>query len=86
MSTTQILTFGPGRANGVNVLIRIVDDTVNEGIEQFFARLSVTDPSTDIDVDLNPDETVIEIIDNDCKLFCLHIHCLHNSAPLPCLY
>ena len=81
ISTTQVLTFGPGRAARVNVLILIVDDIVNEGIEQFFARLAVTDPSTDVDVELNPNQTIIEIIDNDCKIqhhTTQHIH----SRPL----
>ena len=75
-STTQILTFGPGRASQVNVIIPIVDDKVNEGIEQFFVRLALTDVSTDVDVELSPNETIIEIIDDDCKIqYYLYVHC-----------
>ena len=80
MSTTQTLTFGPGRAPRVNVLILIVDDTINEGIEQFFARLAVTDLSTDADVELNPNQTIIEIIDNDCKIQCLNKYFLYYRS------
>lgn len=43
------------------------EDNIVESIEQFFARLVLTDPTTDIDVELRPAETAIQIVDNDGK-------------------
>ena len=52
-----------------SVSITVVGDNTHEGLEQFFARLSLTDTSTDVDVDLDPAQTAIDIIDNDGKFY-----------------
>ena len=66
-ATTQVLTFGP-EATQFSLAIPITDeDNILETIERFFARLVLTDPNTDIDVELNPAETAVQIIDNDGK-------------------
>ena len=43
------------------------EDDIVESVEQFFARLVLTDSDTDIDVELSPAETAIQITDNDGK-------------------
>ena len=43
--------------------ISILDDALTESIEQFFARLTLV--QSDADVQLAPDQTTIEIVDND---------------------
>ena len=73
-ATTQTLVFGPSTLTKVDVVIPINDDdSIAESVKQFFARLTLTNTNSDVDVSLNPAETNIEIIDNDSKL------------PLPCL-
>ena len=47
----------------LEVDIPIVDDAISEGIEQFFARLTLAEVGTQ--VQLNPNEATIEITDND---------------------
>ena len=67
-ATTQTLVFGPSTIK-VDVIIPINDDDfIAESVEQFFARLTLTNTNSDVDVSLNPAETNIEIIDNDSKL------------------
>lgn len=63
------MTFGPSSSE-ISIAISIVDDDINEAVEQFFARLALADQNTGVDVELNPDKTTIEIIDNDCKHHC----------------
>lgn len=46
--------------------ISIRDDETDEQIEQFFSRLALL--TTGIDVQLHPDEAVIQITDNDGTL------------------
>lgn len=81
-ATTQVLTFGP-TSTSANVIIPITEeDNVVEVIEQFFARLELTDSTTDVDVVLSPDESIVHIIDNDstfltspslCRSLCLSL-------------
>lgn len=52
-----------------SVLISIADDNIQEGLEQFFVRLSLTDTGTDVDVDLDPAQATIDITDNDGKFY-----------------
>lgn len=59
-----MVTFGSSTTQ-TTVVIQLVDDNIQEGLEQFFARLSLTDTSTDVDVDLDPAQTIINIMDND---------------------
>ena len=47
--------------------IPILDDALTESIEQFFARLTLV--QSDADVQLAPDQTTIEIVDNDSMLW-----------------
>ena len=56
----QILTFGPGRSNRVDVPIIIISDVLNEmTLENFFANLELITPGAD--VNLIPDQTEIRI-------------------------
>lgn len=67
ISTSRILNFGPS-SNEVEVAIPITDsDSVIEPVEQFFARLALADQNTDVDVQLDPSQSTIEIIDTDSK-------------------
>ena len=67
IATTQVLTFGP-EVTQFTVAIPITEeDDIVESVEQFFARLVLTDSDTDIDVELSPAETAIQITDNDGK-------------------
>lgn len=63
-ATSRIVTFGSSTTQTI-VVIPLVDDSIQEGLEQFFARLSLADASTDVDVDLDPAQTTIDITDND---------------------
>ena len=60
------------------------EDNIVESIEQFFARLVLTDPTTDIDVELSPAETVIQIVDNDSKPYC-RVYRLYQSLKMYCI-
>ena len=62
-----MLTFGPGTTRFEQAVTITEGDNIAETIEQFFARISLTDSSTDVDVQLNPSEAAIQIIDNDSK-------------------
>lgn len=54
-----------------SVLISVTDDNIQEGLEQFFVRLSRSDTGTDVDVELNPAQATIDIIDNDGTFYIL---------------
>ena len=44
-------------------MFSIVDDNIDEGLEEFLSRLELV--TVDVMVQLNPDETTIQIIDDD---------------------
>lgn len=48
--------------------IPIGDDSISEGVEQFFAGLSFESVSAQQNIDLNPSTAVIMIGDNDGRL------------------
>ena len=70
-STTQDLVFTASTTRHV-VEIPIVDDTVTESIENFFAQLTVI--QSDADVQLAPDQTTIEITDDDSMFVHINTH------------
>ena len=49
-------------------MVPITDDSVGEGVEQFFAQLFV--PAGQSGVVLGADMATVEIADDDCKLSC----------------
>ena len=49
-------------------MVPIIDDNIGEGVEFFFARLSV--PAGQSGVVLGEDEAIIEITDDDRKSSC----------------
>ena len=59
--TETTLTFDELNLNQT-VRVPIVDDEINEDTETFFASLSLT---SDVDINLNPAETSIFLLDND---------------------
>ena len=65
IATTQVLAFGPGVTQFTVAIPVTEEDDIVESVEQFFARLVLTDSNTDIDVELSPAETAIQITDND---------------------
>ncbi len=58
--TTQTLTFNQG-VTSVPITIPISDDSINEVLERFVARLT----SSDEDVVIAPELVTVEITDND---------------------
>lgn len=62
---SKLLEFSSS-AMQFEVDISIRDDETDEQIEQFFSRLALL--TTGIDVQLHPDEAVIQITDNDGTL------------------
>lgn len=62
--TTQVLTFS-GTTTQHSISISINDDDINEGPEQFFARLEFQNVDVDSTIALSPNTVVIRIIDND---------------------
>ena len=72
-STTRILTFSGSRTRiGVEVPIR--QDQFTELLEQFRASLSLVNDNG-INVDVNPDQARVNIIDDDskCKERCISV-------------
>ena len=61
-SVTQMLTFGPGNKQS-SVTIPIVNDNIDETIEQFF--ITITLVTTDVNVEISPEQTTIQINDDD---------------------
>ena len=64
-SVTQLLTFTPSTTR-LSVSIPITNDNVTESPEALISRLTGLIPN-DTSVVLNPDEAVIQIIDDDRK-------------------
>ena len=62
-SITRTLTFRPTGSKRQTVTIQITNDEIDENLENFFANLELV--PTDLDVNLSPEQTEIEIIDND---------------------
>ena len=65
-SITQLLTFNPSNTRH-SVFIPITDDSVFEPTERFSVQLS--NITSDVNVAIRPTEAVIEITDDDRKLF-----------------
>ena len=66
-TTSQTVTFAPSEDSRI-VMVPIIDDNIGEGVEFFFARLSV--PAGQSGVVLGEDEAIIEITDDDRKSSC----------------
>ena len=69
-ATTRDVTFDVSTTRR-SVLISVVDDNIQESLEQFFVRLSQSNTGTDVDVELNPAQATIDIVDNDGKFYIL---------------
>ena len=63
---TTSLVFDSGTAS-VSVSISILNDTLHETAESFLASLTTMDS----DVDLDPDNTVVHILDDDGQCVCM---------------
>ena len=61
------MTFAPTQASQV-VMVPIIDDSVGEDTELFFAQLLV--PAGQSGVVLSADMAIVEITDDDCKSSC----------------
>ena len=66
-TTSQTVTFAPSEDSRI-VMVPIIDDNIGEGVELFFARLSV--PAGQSGVVLGEDKAIIEITDDDRKSSC----------------
>ena len=64
-STTRVLTFNGSRSR-IGVLVSIILDEFTELNEQFRANLSLVDDSG-INVSVSPDQSIVEIINDDSK-------------------
>lgn len=60
---TQTLTFDQNNM-AFNVTVPVLDNDIHEPMESFFGRLETEDGNTT----LNPNSTLIRILDDDCKL------------------
>ena len=56
--------------------INITDDLILEDTEDFSLQLSLAQGGSNVPVSINPDESTVEIIDDDCKT--------HNLHSFPC--
>ena len=59
---SRTLTFPAGGDDFIRVPVPIINDTIAEGTEEFFANLDNVDPN---DVNLGEDFATVMIIDND---------------------
>ena len=70
--TSQQLTFSATNTRQV-VTIPITDDTIVEDVEEFLGRLSLV--TTGVSVQLSPQDTKVQIIDdNDSKCSLIPVH------------
>lgn len=60
---TQTLTFDQNNM-AFNVTVPVLDNDIHEPMERFLGRLETEDGNTT----LNPNSTLIRILDDDCKL------------------
>jgi len=65
-STSQLLTFSDTNTRD-GVTIPIIDDNINEAIEQFLGHLTLV--TSGVNVQLSPQQTEVQIIDDDGKAF-----------------
>ena len=65
-STSQILTFSATNTRE-DVAISITDDNIDEVIEQFLGHLTLV--TSGVNVQLSPQQTEVQIIDDDGKAF-----------------
>ena len=63
------VTFGPG-VTSASHSVPIVNDNVVEPTENFAAVLTTTESN----VNIGDGATIVNILDDDCKLFLQHIH------------
>lgn len=61
--TPQTLVFDQNNM-AFNVTVPVLDNDIHEPVERFFGRLETEDGNTT----LNPNSTLIRILDDDCKL------------------
>ena len=64
------MTFPPGGGSVIEVLVPIINDTIAEGTEEFFAHLDSVDSN---DVKLGDNIATIVIIDNDGVYLCVRM-------------
>ena len=64
-STSQLLTFSATNTRE-DVTIPITDDNIDEAVEQFLGRLTLE--TSGVSVQLSPQETEVQIIDDDGNL------------------
>ena len=68
IATSEVVTFGQDTTR-FDLTIPITDeDNIVEEIEEFLVRLSLADSSSDVDVELNPADATVQIVDNDGKI------------------
>lgn len=61
--TPQTLVFDQNNM-AFNITVPVLDNDIHEPVERFFGRLETEDGNTT----LNPNSTLIRILDDDCKL------------------
>ena len=64
----RTLTFPPGGDDVIEVSIPLINDTVNEPMEDFFATLFTSDPN----VMIVEDVATVEIVDDDGETVCVN--------------